>query len=242
MRSRGNRSRPYRDWFRNWACLEVRELLDIAYREYLKANSVEDAPQQSPSPPPVLPVPPAQPEQDIQDVEAIPPLSAPRSPLPAFSDTLTKRIFPDSPPHTPDSLLQSAPSSPLCAYAGVDSQLAKKLIKQHKIKNVKKVEELFHHQAYDVREVSEKEAYPYSDAPDPYLDVHSGILERILVMTDSRPNYSGTNAFDKNNTKAIIKSSPGLGRKGCWGHKLGLISGIGIVVLMLERSTESLCD
>ncbi|KYN09539.1 hypothetical protein ALC57_18358 [Trachymyrmex cornetzi] len=108
----GNRSRSYRGWRRSRAYLEARELLDVAFQEYLRDISrVEDAPQPSYSPPSALPTPPPQ-QQNIENIEAIPPSPPPRSPSPAFSDALTERIFSDTPPPTPDSFLQSAPSSP----------------------------------------------------------------------------------------------------------------------------------
>ncbi|XP_018343024.1 PREDICTED: putative uncharacterized protein DDB_G0294196 [Trachymyrmex septentrionalis] len=101
-------------WLRSRAYRETRKLLDEEYKRYLGKNRpVEDhlppLSSSSPSAPPanqakVIPPPPRTPSPP-----QLPPSPPPRTPSPAFSDALTERIFPDTPPQSSES---SHPISP----------------------------------------------------------------------------------------------------------------------------------
>ncbi|XP_018347280.1 PREDICTED: proline-rich protein 36-like [Trachymyrmex septentrionalis] len=101
-------------WLRSRIYREARRLLDEEYKRYLgKSRPAEDRlpPLSSSSPPAppanqakVIPPPPRTPSPP-----QLPPSSPPRSPSPAFSDALTERIFPDTPPQSSES---SHPISP----------------------------------------------------------------------------------------------------------------------------------
>ena len=107
-------NRPFKGWLRSRAYREARKLLDEEYKRYLgKSRPAEDRlpplPSSSPPTPPanqlkVIPPPPRTPSPP-----QLPPFPPLRSPSPAFSDALTERIFPDTPPQSSES---SHPISP----------------------------------------------------------------------------------------------------------------------------------
>ena len=111
-------NRPFKGWLRSRAYREARRLLDEEYKRYLghsqghsQSRPVEDhLPPSSPPPAPpdnqakLIPPPPR-----IPSPPQLPPFPPPRTPSPAFSDALTERIFPDTPPQSSES---SHPISP----------------------------------------------------------------------------------------------------------------------------------
>ncbi|XP_018352132.1 PREDICTED: WAS/WASL-interacting protein family member 1-like, partial [Trachymyrmex septentrionalis] len=121
--------RPYKEWLRN---REARRLLDEEFRKYLGGSREQSRPAEdhlpSPSsppappanqleviPPPQPPSPSPQPSSPLPQTPLSPPQTPsppPRSPSPVFSDALMERIFPDTPPLSPDSSVDPIPISP----------------------------------------------------------------------------------------------------------------------------------
>ncbi|XP_018366581.1 PREDICTED: arp2/3 complex-activating protein rickA-like [Trachymyrmex cornetzi] len=126
--SRRGNNRPFRGWLRSRAYLEARRLLDEAYVEFQRSANSRNNESRPSTPPPAAPAqaespqPPNRPLAIVAAPRSPPPPSHSPSPpsrspspiepaSPAVSEDLTLRIFPDTPPLTPDSSIVSIPFS-----------------------------------------------------------------------------------------------------------------------------------
>ena len=111
-------NRPFKGWLRSRAYREARRLLDEEYKRYFGHSQGQSRPAEDHLPPLPSSSPPAPPANQAKVIPSpprtpsppqLPPSPPPRSPSPAFSDALTERIFPDTPPESSES---SHPISP----------------------------------------------------------------------------------------------------------------------------------
>ncbi|KYN16036.1 hypothetical protein ALC57_11720 [Trachymyrmex cornetzi] len=123
MVSRRGNNRPFRGWLRSRAYLEARRLLDEAYAEFKRFANLRNNENRPTTPPPAPPAPVESPQPPIRPFAILvasrspsppsrSPSPIPESASPALSEALTIRIFPDTPPSTPDSSIISIPFSP----------------------------------------------------------------------------------------------------------------------------------
>ena len=106
---------------RSWAYWQARRLLDEEFQRYLGGSRDRSRPAEDELLP--LPSSPSAPPALSNPLEIIPPSQTPspllqtpshptRSPSSAFTDALTERIFPDTPPLSLDSSINSIPICP----------------------------------------------------------------------------------------------------------------------------------
>ncbi|KYN40059.1 hypothetical protein ALC56_05546 [Trachymyrmex septentrionalis] len=115
-------NRPFKGWLRSRAFREARRLLDEEYKRYLGHSQGQSRPAEDRLPPLPSSSPPAPPADQLKVIPPpprtpsppqLPPSPPLRSPSPAFSDALTERIFPDTPPPPPRSYFRILESDTL---------------------------------------------------------------------------------------------------------------------------------